>query len=280
MTTFGGVSLAQDKVFVGTIIRSNVKGILFALNKNDGSEIWNVSFGRGGASKPAYSNGKVFVGTRDNRAIYSINSNNGSVFWSKGLAGWAGHPSVSDGKVYIMGGKTLYCLDEATGNTIWSQNFSSGSLAAPAIAYGKVFVGIGNSLYSLDKDSGAIILNASVGGIRSPLAISNEMVYFQSNSDIFNYDANTGDLISTYRMYSLGAPIAIGANRVYAAGNKKLYAFGGSDELDLSISDVKPVQVVYDADINGDGKIDLVQGKSAVALVYLDTENFEDLDND
>ena len=42
---------------------------------------------------------------------------------------------------------------------------------------------------------------------------------------------------------------------------------------DLSITSIEPVQVVFDADINGDGETDLVLGKPTVALVTVHVEN-------
>jgi len=227
-SSFGGVTLAEDNVFAGTIIKSTAKGILLALDESDGSALWNTTFGTGVASKPAYHNGKVFVGTRDSKTVYSIYSNNGSVFWSRELSGWAGYPSISDGKVYVMGGTVLYCLDEETGNITWSKNLSSASISllAPAIAYGKVYIGIESKLYALDKDTGEIDLNVSIG-IRSPISVSNDMLYFLTQSMAYCYNASSGVKISNYSMSSSnGVPFAIGANRLYAAEDKKLKAFG------------------------------------------------------
>ncbi|MGC8937109.1 MAG: hypothetical protein ACP5KV_07105, partial [Candidatus Methanomethylicaceae archaeon] len=48
--------------------------------------------------------------------------------------------------------------------------------------------------------------------------------------------------------------------------------------VDLYISKITPVQVVYNVDINGDGKIDLVRGKSTAVFVYV--KGFENLSDD
>ena len=45
--------------------------------------------------------------------------------------------------------------------------------------------------------------------------------------------------------------------------------------VDLKISEITPIQVVYNADINNDNKIDLVQGKATAIFVYV--EGFEGL---
>lgn len=51
-------------------------------------------------------------------------------------------------------------------------------------------------------------------------------------------------------------------------------------EVDLSISDVKPIQVVEDPDVNGDGVTDLVLDKPMVVRVYINVENAGALDPD
>jgi hypothetical protein len=47
---------------------------------------------------------------------------------------------------------------------------------------------------------------------------------------------------------------------------------------DLSISEVKPVQVVWDSDINGDGKIDLVSEKPTTIVANITIDNADALD--
>jgi len=43
--------------------------------------------------------------------------------------------------------------------------------------------------------------------------------------------------------------------------------------MDFSIPEIKPVQVVWDSDINGDGKIDLMKGKSTMIRVIMEVKN-------
>ncbi|MFH7860285.1 MAG: CARDB domain-containing protein [Candidatus Aenigmatarchaeota archaeon] len=47
---------------------------------------------------------------------------------------------------------------------------------------------------------------------------------------------------------------------------------------DLTISEIKPVQVIWDCDINDDGKIDLVAGKSTMIRCKVKMLNYETLD--
>ncbi|RSN75596.1 hypothetical protein D6D85_05845, partial [Candidatus Methanodesulfokora washburnensis] len=57
--------------------------------------------------------------------------------------------------------------------------------------------------------------------------------------------------------------------------NEIEYAQMLATHVDLWISNIVPVQVVYDVDINNDGKMDLVQGKKTAVFVYV--EGFENL---
>ena len=69
--------------------------------------------------------------------------------------------------------------------------------------------------------------------------------------------------------------VAVGQSRQINFGNSEL-----PDEPDLTIVAVKPVQVVFNADVNNDGRIDLVQGKSTAVLVYVDGSNLETISNE
>jgi hypothetical protein len=60
--------------------------------------------------------------------------------------------------------------------------------------------------------------------------------------------------------------------------NEIEYAQMLATHVDLWISNIVPVQVVYDVDINNDGKMDLVQGKKTAVFVYV--EGFENLSDE
>lgn len=55
--------------------------------------------------------------------------------------------------------------------------------------------------------------------------------------------------------------------------NKEIIIGKEPNSADFTISEVKPIQVVWDADINSDGKIDLVAGKSTMVSAIVDIEN-------
>ena len=49
---------------------------------------------------------------------------------------------------------------------------------------------------------------------------------------------------------------------------------------DFKISEIKPIQVIYECDINNDDKIDLVSGKNTVVLAYVMLGNIEMMDDE
>jgi len=51
----------------------------------------------------------------------------------------------------------------------------------------------------------------------------------------------------------------------------------GEEKPDFTISEVKPVQVVWNSDINGDSKVDLVAGKSTMVRYNIGYKNLKDL---
>jgi len=50
--------------------------------------------------------------------------------------------------------------------------------------------------------------------------------------------------------------------------------------LDFYISEIKPIQVIHECDIDNDNRIDLVSGKKTVTIVSLEMENVETLSED
>jgi len=100
--------------------------------------LWSYETGDWVYSSPAVVDGKVFVGSSDNK-IYCLNENTGKLIWSYETEGYAYSPVVANGKVFIgSNDDKIYCINEDTGKLIWSYE-TGGHL--PAVADGRVFVG-------------------------------------------------------------------------------------------------------------------------------------------
>ena len=167
--------------------------------------LWSYETGDIIYSSPAVANGKVFVGSYDNK-IYCLDVDTGKLIWSYLTGGDVrSSPAVANRKVFVgsYDGK-IYCLDEDTGELIWSYQTGDWVQSSPALANGKVFVGsFDNKIYCLDEDTGKLIWSYKTGDwvVSSP-AVADEKIFVGSSwpdERIYCLDEDTGKFIWSYK---------------------------------------------------------------------------------
>ncbi len=295
-TSIGGVISSAVVALDGTIYFGAQDGNLYALN-SDGTLKWTFPTSNYIDSSPAIAaDGTIYFGSEDGN-IYSLYPN-GTLKWARliGNIPVDSSPAVSrDGTVYI--GSTdsnIYALNPdgtlkwsyATGDSIWQ--------SSPAVATdGTVYVGsYDNNIYALNP-TGTLKWKYAVAGWgidSSPAIDANGDVYVGGGdgkvyslypNGTLRWSYTTGDIV-------FSSP-AIGENgTVYVGSNDgKIYAFESFPTTppapvlpDISVSNVRPVQVVFGADINGDGRMDLVKGKNTSIIINLNVINSDALPND
>jgi outer membrane protein assembly factor BamB len=150
-TTNSGVDssivIAGNKLLFGSL---DPTGLVFALNKNTGAQLWNTTTGN-----PIYAGGAVdlannafYVGS-DNGKLFAINLSNGNKFWSYSVgAGIKSTPIVANNKVLFGSNDNyFYALKSTTAAIPSDQRFlwnlwTDGSVDATAAAIeGIVYVG-------------------------------------------------------------------------------------------------------------------------------------------
>jgi len=164
---------------------------------------WTYTTGGFVFSSPAVVDGKVYVGSRDNK-VYCLNALTGTQAWNYTTGNWVhSSPAVVDGKVYVgsWDNKT-YCLDGSTGALIWSYTTGDRVSSSPAVVDGRVYVGSwDNKTYCLDATTSVLIWNYTTGGPLAPSspAVVDGRVYVGSGDNkIYCLDASTGTLIWNY----------------------------------------------------------------------------------
>jgi outer membrane protein assembly factor BamB len=156
-------------------------GILYAVDRETGSEKWKFDAKGRIASSPAVAGGLVYFGAFDGN-FYAVDAASGQLKWKFATAGerrfegkhlhgsepatetmpdpwdcYLSSPVVWQGAVYFGSGDgNVYALDSATGALKWK--FKTGDVvhASPAIADGLLFIGSWDSnFYALDATTGA-----------------------------------------------------------------------------------------------------------------------------
>ena len=171
---------------------------------SDNRTLWSYTTGGQVLSSPAVVDGRVYVGSWDNK-VYCLNASTGSLIWNytTGNSLYNSIPAVVDGRVYVGSyDRNVYCLNASTGSFIWSYTTGNYVDSSPAIADGKVYIG--------SEDKKVYALNASTGSL------------------IWSY--TTGDA-----MWS--SPAVVDGKVYVGSKDYKVYAFGSHD---ISITSVTP----------------------------------------
>ena len=143
-----GPIVGSPKYYNGAVFFGSKDHNFYAVNVTDQSHYWGAPFQTGGAiwGTPAIADGRVFIGSNDGN-FTSIWIENGTVDWNFSI------PSVNDNDVRyssaaVYNGRVLvgsdddkvYCLDEFTGDVIWTFTTNDFVYASPAVHNDTVFV--------------------------------------------------------------------------------------------------------------------------------------------
>lgn len=181
-------AVANGIVYVGS-----QDGYVYALNAATGAQIWKHDTGKIVESSPAVAAGHVYIGTEAG-TLYSLSASTGAVTWARTPDHWAmeDSPAVAGGYVFIAtNGERLYSFSTATGTVKWSSVATDlESLSSPSIADGVLYIGdstLGGggqyNIAALDSNSGKTLWTKAVGGTDASPAVSNGMLYVDSDND-------------------------------------------------------------------------------------------------
>jgi outer membrane protein assembly factor BamB len=194
MINQSGAALVNNILYVGSR-----DGYLYAVDALTGTLHWR--FSANGISleqsSPTISNGLVFIGGWYNvpgftqkGSLYAVNATTGQLVWEKLTnTGIGSSPCVKNGKLYITGDDTmLWCLDEASGATLWSKQVLANGASA-AVANGVVYVGGGGTrfFYAFDANTGAEKWRFPIGlSVSSPLILSGDTAMYSGDSGMLD----------------------------------------------------------------------------------------------
>jgi parallel beta-helix repeat protein len=166
------------------------------------NKLWNYTTGSGVYSSPAVADGRVYVGSYDNRT-YCLNASTGAQIWNYTTGNWVfSSPAVADGRVYVGSfDDRVYCLDALTGAQVWNYKTGKNVYSSPAVVDGRVYVGSwDNRTYCLDALTGAQLWNFTTGNyVYSSPAVVDGRVYVGSyDNRTYCLDALTGAQVWNY----------------------------------------------------------------------------------
>ncbi len=269
-----GKLIASPTVDGSAVFIGSTAGLLYAIDRDKGTEKWKFAAKGRIVSTPAIAGGLVYFGAYDGN-FYAVDAGTGELKWkfaTEGERRYAGthlhgsqpareimpdpfdcylsSPVVWNGAVFFGSGDgNVYALDAATGALKWK--FKTGDVvhASPAIADGKIYIGSWDSnFYALDAASGKEVWRFKTGedpdihnqvGIQSSAAVVDGIVYFGCrDSHLYALDAKTGEkkwAFGTKGSWVIASP-AVRDGKVY---------FATSDSGLVYVLDAKTGDVVF-----------------------------------
>jgi outer membrane protein assembly factor BamB len=229
-------------VVAGQAVYLAVDGDLYALDRDNGRQLWTFSAFTG-SQWLAVSGNTVYMASSDSAGgLYAIRS--GRMIWHFPSHGGLAASPVADGDlVYVVtnsGG--TYALRAADGREVW--NFRPGTVTAggpdyaaatdavpgPWLAGGRVYVGDGRgAVHALRAADGKEIWHSPVRGQGFDLAIGRETVYLGSEDGVVRaLRASDGGQIWHFITGGSNTSVTGAGSTVYVGGNN-LYALRAAD---------------------------------------------------
>ncbi|MEX0736184.1 MAG: PQQ-binding-like beta-propeller repeat protein [Bacteroidota bacterium] len=189
--------IVGEQLFVTTL-----GGVLYALNKIDGEEIWKFETAPKGRRKPIRSSpasdGEVLVFGSDDGTLYGINLKDGSLRWKYQTSGSIfGTPIIKGGHA-LVGSQDgwLYSVDVMTGSLRWKYETGSRIFGPASANHDLVFIGSADGqLHAVNTESGKNVWTFSTRSvINSAPLVAGAYLYFGSlDRTLYTLRAETGE---------------------------------------------------------------------------------------
>lgn len=221
-----GVMAPSPAVADGVIYAGSTDGALYAVDAQDGAELWRA--GTGTFSSATVRDGTLYVGGAD---LVALAPSDGSVQWSVPTdRRIVGPPRVRDGTVYAASsgasGWAIRAVDADDGTVEWGTGVAEGGVRPPAVTDDLVYVS-GGDVRALSADTGHTQWTYEAATGPTTPVVAEETVYVgeagedEQEGAVTALDRNDG----TVRWHqSVPGPV-FGA---VAVADRQLYAAGGS----------------------------------------------------
>jgi outer membrane protein assembly factor BamB len=238
-------------------------------------------------ASPSVSQGRVYVGARDN-TLYCLDAKTGGLLWKFVTKGWVdSSAAVVDNAVYVASRDgNLYCLGAEHGEMLWKYVTGGTDSASPLVAEGKVFCASGfpnTFVYALDAKTGKELWRRETQQMvySSPALLENNLYIGSNDGYVYCLDKESGNVVWKYQTQG-GIYMASPALRDYrlyiAAGDFDwtVYALkpdSGNEWWKHEIADKKPTPNYVSSIAVGNGVIFVAAGYEQQFLYCLDAAN-------
>ncbi len=133
--------VAAPLVVNGRVYVGTADNRVVALDENSGEEIWSQAIGHGVWGQPAYVDGLLVVGSLD-KSVHAFDATTGDTRWTTTVDGAiASSPLVVDNRIYVTGFDAQLHAFDLDGNELWQVDATDWIWNAPAHDDGRLFFG-------------------------------------------------------------------------------------------------------------------------------------------
>jgi len=226
-TTPGNSDPTQDEwpMFHGQL---NHTGEAHTTSTARATPFWTYTTGSFVSSSPVVANGRVYVGSDDEKT-YCLNAISGGYIWSYPTGMVLSAPAVADGCVYVGSvDNNLYCLNATAGGLLWNYTTGNNVESSPAVAGGRVYAGdYDKNFYCWNATTGGLLWNHTTGNpiTSSPAVVGGRVYVGSSDKKVYCWNATTGKQLWNYTTGSaISSSPAVAGGRMYVgSGDKKVY---------------------------------------------------------
>ena len=191
----GGALATDDGVFA-----PNTNNRMFALTPEGGLR-WTLETGDPNWAQPSTDSQCecIYLASMDH-TLYSINPENGDVYWNTGELGGAlvGAPAISeDNRTLYVGtfGNEMIAINAENGNVIWRAPTNGWVWAGPALSEDRIYFGdLNGYFYALDAANGTTLWEIPAEDLDGPISgtplVLEDSIYFGTEDGTF-YAVNT-----------------------------------------------------------------------------------------
>lgn len=220
---FGAPSVSKGLVFVGST-DSFVQG----LSLSSGKTTWQTKVVGVVQSAPTLDGDRLIVVT-DKGYIYMLQAGSGQVIWDRPLAPSVQPPSVSEGRIFLSAGSTLYALDASNGAVDWTFAAASTITTRVVIAGDMVVVGTDRGVLDvLNMGDGKLHLRYQANGVlnAAPTASPNAIYIADQAGNITAISIANARILWHFSAGAavLAAPVLAGERLFFGAANGLFYA--------------------------------------------------------
>jgi outer membrane protein assembly factor BamB len=189
--------IVNDRIFMATSF-----GRVYAFSLA-GKEIWHKDLENGIYSSIACSEGKLFVGTEDQK-IYALKEKDGDIEWEfRADSRMVSSSPVIWGKTLYVGcySGTFFAIDIDKGKLNWKYKTGDSIFSTPLVKNGIVYFGSNDGyVYALQAEKGDVAWKFRTGDkVQTRPTVLDNLLIITSGTQIYALSSGTGDVQWSHR---------------------------------------------------------------------------------